>query len=110
MEPLTETTPHVANFIAAVRSRKTSDLAAPPDDLHKSAALAHFANISNRVGRAVYFDAATNRFHGDVQANALLHRRNCTGCALMWFQGGRCAGRKEVGSERRKQAERAAYG
>jgi predicted dehydrogenase len=69
-----ETTPHVANFIGAVRSRKSSDLAAPPEDLHKSAALAHFANISNRVGRAVYFDPETNRFKGDDEANALLRR------------------------------------
>ena len=69
-----ETTPHVANFVAAVRSRKQSDLAAPPEELHKSAALAHFANISNRVGRAVYFDPKTNRFEGDEQATALLHR------------------------------------
>jgi predicted dehydrogenase len=69
-----ETTPHVANFIAAVRSRKPSDLAAPPEELHKSASLAHFANISNRVGRAVYFDPAANRFRGDDEANALLRR------------------------------------
>ncbi len=69
-----ETTPHVANFVAAVRSRKASDLAAPPEELHKSSALAHFANISNRIGRAVYFDAAADKFRGDDEANALLRR------------------------------------
>jgi hypothetical protein len=69
------TTPHVANFIAAVRSRRSSDLTAPPEELHKSSALAHFANISYRVGRAVYFDPASNKFRNDPEATALLRRK-----------------------------------
>ena len=72
---LIETTPHVANFIAAVRSRRSSDLTAPPEELHKSSALAHFANISYRIGRAVYFDPASNTFRNDPEATALLRRK-----------------------------------
>jgi len=41
---------HQANFIAAVRSRKTTDLNAPVIDGHLSAALCHMANISHRLG------------------------------------------------------------
>ncbi|MFO1447910.1 MAG: Gfo/Idh/MocA family oxidoreductase [Opitutaceae bacterium] len=42
---------HQANFIAAMRSRKTSDLAAPVEGGHVSSALCHIANISYRLGR-----------------------------------------------------------
>ena len=41
---------HLNNFLAAVRSRRASDLAAPPEIGHGSAALCHFGNISLRVG------------------------------------------------------------
>jgi predicted dehydrogenase len=67
--------PHFANFVKAVRSRKPEDLAAPPRELHHSAALAHFANIALRTGRMLEFDAATNRFKGDEEANRLLTKQ-----------------------------------
>lgn len=41
---------HLNNFLAAVRSRRAQDLAAPPEIGHGSAALCHFGNISLRVG------------------------------------------------------------
>jgi hypothetical protein len=66
--------PHFANFIQAVRSRKASDLNAGPDQLHFSAALPHFANISYRTGRMLRFDAKTERFIGDDEANRMLNR------------------------------------
>lgn len=41
---------HFANFVAAVRSRKTEDLKAPIVEGHLSTALIHVANISQRMG------------------------------------------------------------
>ena len=46
----TSTSPHQQNFLAAMRSRKTSDLNAEILDGHLSAALCHMANISHRLG------------------------------------------------------------
>ena len=48
---------HQANFIAAVRSRKSSDLAAPIDGGHLSSALCHLGNISFRLGQNQSNDA-----------------------------------------------------
>ncbi len=42
---------HLANFLAAVRSRKASDLNADALQGHLSAACCHFANISYRLGK-----------------------------------------------------------
>ena len=42
---------HFANFLKAVRSRKTSDLRAPIEEGHQSAALCHVGNISYRLGK-----------------------------------------------------------
>jgi predicted dehydrogenase len=42
---------HVANFIAAVRSRKADTLAAEAAVGHASAACCHMANISHRIGK-----------------------------------------------------------
>jgi len=47
-----------ANFIEAVRSRKTSDLNAPVMEGHYSSALCHLANISYRLGQDMPFDRA----------------------------------------------------
>jgi len=41
---------HQANFIAAVRSRRESDLHGPLLEGHRSSALVHLANISHRIG------------------------------------------------------------
>jgi len=43
---------HQANFIAAMRSRNTSDLAAPIADGHASTSICHVGNISYRLGEA----------------------------------------------------------
>lgn len=42
---------HLGNFIAAVRSRRAADLAAPLDNGFTSSAACHFGNISYRTGR-----------------------------------------------------------
>jgi predicted dehydrogenase len=64
--------PHFANFIKGVRSRKPGDLNAGIQELHLSAALPHFANIAQRTGQMLHFDAKTERFIGNERANALL--------------------------------------
>jgi predicted dehydrogenase len=42
---------HLSNFLAAVRSRKSGDLAAEALEGHLSAACCHMANISHRIGK-----------------------------------------------------------
>lgn len=42
---------HAANFIKAVRSRKTSDLNIPVAESHVSSSCSHLANIAYRLGR-----------------------------------------------------------
>ncbi len=65
---------HFANFLKAVRSRKTSDQNGPVETAHLASALAHLGNISHRLNRQLDFDPKTERFIGDEQANALLTR------------------------------------
>ncbi len=66
---------HFANFLKAVRSRKTSDQNGPVETAHLSSALAHLGNISYRLGRQLSFDPQRERFLGDEQANAMLTRK-----------------------------------
>ncbi|HSB13757.1 MAG TPA: Gfo/Idh/MocA family oxidoreductase [Bryobacteraceae bacterium] len=65
---------HYANFLKAVRSRKTSDQNGPVETVHLASALAHLGNISYRLGRQLTFDPAAEKFVGDQQANAMLTR------------------------------------
>jgi predicted dehydrogenase len=65
---------HYANFIMAVKSRKTSDQNGPVETAHLSSALAHLGNISHRLGRQLRFDPQTERFVGDKEADAMLTR------------------------------------
>ncbi len=65
--------PHQQNFIECVKSRKPSN--ADVEILHKSCALVHLGNIAHRVGnRSLRFDAATEQFIDDAEANKLLKR------------------------------------
>jgi predicted dehydrogenase len=61
-----------ANFIACVISRKKEDLNAPIEEGHMSAGLAHLANASYRLGRALNFDPQTQQVKNDDEANRLL--------------------------------------
>lgn len=65
---------HFANFIKAVRSRKTSDQNGPVETARLASSLAHLGNISYRLGRRLQFDPDTERFVGDAQADAMLTR------------------------------------
>ena len=60
---------HFENFIAAMRSRKTSDLNADILEGHFSAALCHLANISYRLGKDVAFTGGAKPFGKDKDAN-----------------------------------------
>ncbi len=61
-------------FIAAVRSRKTSDLGVDIEDGHLSSALCHLGNIAYRLGRTVAFDPVKESFPGDPEASKMLSR------------------------------------
>jgi hypothetical protein len=62
---------HYANFIDAVRSRKTADLNCPIEEGAISCTLMHLGNIAYRVGRTLYFDRKTMSVVGDKEANAM---------------------------------------
>jgi predicted dehydrogenase len=66
---------HFANFIKAVRSRKTSDQNGPVETAHRASALAHLGNISFRLGRVLEFDPVAEKFPHDSQANQMLGRK-----------------------------------
>jgi predicted dehydrogenase len=63
---------HLRNFLECVRSRKAPN--AEIEIGHLSTRLCHLGNIAHRVGRKVHFDAATESFPGDAEANKLLSR------------------------------------
>ncbi|MBI4908585.1 MAG: Gfo/Idh/MocA family oxidoreductase [Acidobacteria bacterium] len=65
---------HFENFIAGVRSRKTTDLNAEIEEGAMSCVLMHLANVSYRVGRTLHWDEKTWSVKGDAEANKLLTR------------------------------------
>ena len=56
-------TRHLSNFVAAVRSRKASDLAAEALEGYRSVAACHMANISHRLGK----QASPEAVHAAIQ-------------------------------------------
>jgi len=73
---------HAENFIKAVRSRKATDLNADVEVGHHSAMLCHMANIAMRTGRRLRFDAQTERFIDDAEANTYLTKQYRKGYEL----------------------------
>ena len=65
---------HFANFIEAVRRRKTSIQHGPVETAHTSSGLAHLGNIAYRLNRKLNFDPKTERFLGDSEADGMLTR------------------------------------
>jgi predicted dehydrogenase len=65
---------HFANFVKAVRSRKTEDLNCPVEEGHQSAALCHLANISYRLGTEATMDKPTEAFTDCKEAVEALAR------------------------------------
>ena len=62
------------NFIQAVRSRNIEDLDCDVAEGHLSACIGHLGNISYRTGRALIFDAKTEKFVNDKEADKFLTR------------------------------------
>lgn len=75
-------TPHTRNFIQAMRSRREADLASGPRELHYSCAMAHLANISQRVGRMLDFDTVAEQVRNDEEANRMLRGTYRPGFAI----------------------------
>jgi predicted dehydrogenase len=67
-------TTHLANFVAAVRSRKASDLAADALQGHLSAACFHMANISHRLGRQTPPEAIRSSIEGNGELTDAFER------------------------------------
>jgi predicted dehydrogenase len=63
------------NFVDTIRANDPSKLEGTIEDGHLSCALIHFANTSYRLGRTLNFDAKTERYIGDAEANAMLTRK-----------------------------------
>lgn len=69
-----DTKEHMENFLAAVRSRKHTDLTADIEIGAKSMELVHLANISYRVKRAIRYNPAAMQIPNDAEAAKLLTR------------------------------------
>ncbi len=65
---------HMGNFLAACRSRRHQDLTADVEVGVTSIALAHFANISYRLGRRLTIDQDAWSIVGDAEAERMLTR------------------------------------
>ena len=65
---------HFGNFIHTLRTGDWMNLTGDILEGHKSAAMCHLANISNRLGRELEFDSHNERFIGDDVANGYLTR------------------------------------
>ncbi len=65
---------HFANWIKAIRSRKTSDQNGPVESAHLASGLAHLGNIAYRLGRVLTFDGAKEKFVNDKEADTHLTR------------------------------------
>jgi predicted dehydrogenase len=66
LKDFTGSSSHAANFIAAVRSRKTSDLNAPIAEGNVSSGLAHMANIAHHLGKGTAPDAIREQVKGNA--------------------------------------------
>jgi hypothetical protein len=69
-----DTTPHMKNFLDAVKSRNYHALNAEVEIGVKAADFCHFANIAYRTKRRLQLEKGAVRFVGDKEANAQLTR------------------------------------
>ncbi|WP_165229228.1 Gfo/Idh/MocA family protein [Aquisphaera insulae] len=75
-----ETSPHIANFLECVRTRKKPN--AHVEIGHRSTTLCHLVNICRIVGRKLQWDPVAECFKGDADANELLERPRRKGYEL----------------------------
>lgn len=66
---------HYANFIAALRSGKRSDLTCDIQEGYYSTVLPLLSNISYRLGRTLSFDGQKEKFVNDGEADKMLTRK-----------------------------------
>ncbi len=69
-----DTSPHMANFLKAIKSRKVEDLNADVAVNALASDYCHLANIAYRTGKKLMWDAKADRFTGEPGANAMLTR------------------------------------
>ncbi|MBI5086427.1 MAG: Gfo/Idh/MocA family oxidoreductase [Acidobacteria bacterium] len=65
---------HFANWIKAIKSRKTEDQNGPVESAHLASGLAHLGNIAYRTGRVLTFDSKKEKFVNDKEADTYLTR------------------------------------
>ena len=73
-ESLEMETAHLANFVAAVRSRNASELRAEALEGHVSAAGSHMANISHRLGKQAPPEAILETIRGNRELSDAFER------------------------------------
>jgi len=66
---------HMANFLAACRSRNVKDLRGPVSNERLSSDLCHLANISYRTGHRLNLGPGP-RFTGDAEADKMITRQS----------------------------------
>jgi len=66
---------HTLNFVTAIRTNDASILKCGIDTGSVAAINASMGNIALLTGRKVHWDAATNQFTGDAEANAMMKAR-----------------------------------
>jgi hypothetical protein len=64
--------PHIRNFLDSIRSR--AQTVSNPEAAQRSHTIIHAANISIRLGRRLEWDARTETFGKDTEANRFLSR------------------------------------
>jgi predicted dehydrogenase len=67
-------TSHLSNFVAAVRSRKSGDLATEALQGHYSTACCHMANVSHRLGKPARPEAILETIHAKAELSDTFER------------------------------------
>ena len=67
-----QTGDHVRNWLDCIKSRGRT--ICHPESAHRATTICHAVNIGLRLGRSLKWDPQAERFAGDDQANAMLHR------------------------------------
>jgi hypothetical protein len=65
---------HLANFVSAVRSRKTAALHAPVNEGHVSSVFCHLGNVSYRLGRPASLASCRDAVRGHAHGEAVVDR------------------------------------
>ena len=81
-KPWRESEHFYQNFIDCVKSRKREDQIADIQEGHLSSLLCHLANISYRTGRRLEFDADSETFRHDDDANQYVSKEYRKGFEL----------------------------